>query len=185
MVGRDNAAAAGAFFVAVVVTGRFGIAPVCAQDDARVTVDVQACVELASPEERLACFGAQVDRVLQEQAQAPPAPSSRAAVPEPASADTASSVAPSQPPPGPASTERAAYREAPIEFVSTVVAVRETVPNSYVITLENGQVWRQMRPKWYPLRPGQTVRVHSTGWGNSYRLTAEDAGSFIQVERVR
>ena len=63
--------------------------------------------------------------------------------------------------------------------------LRETVPNSYVITLENGQVWRQMRAKWYPLRLGQRVRVHSTGWGDAYRLTIEETGGFIQVERVR
>jgi hypothetical protein len=71
------------------------------------------------------------------------------------------------------------------EILSTIADVRETRPNTYLVTLENGQIWRQMRPKWYPMRPGQAVRLYPTTWGNAYRLTAEELNSFIQVERVR
>jgi hypothetical protein len=54
-----------------------------------------------------------------------------------------------------------------------------------LITLDNGQVWRQKVPKWYPLQPGQQVTLYPTKWGGSFRLTAENLKSFIQVERVR
>ncbi len=71
------------------------------------------------------------------------------------------------------------------ELLGTVAALRQTVPNSYIITLENGQVWRQMRPQWYPLQVGHSVRIYPTRWGNSYRMTALELNGFIQVERVQ
>src|SRR5690606_41379495 len=71
------------------------------------------------------------------------------------------------------------------ELFGVVASLRETVPNCYVISRENGQVWRQVRPSFYPLRPGQTVRIYSTNWGDSYRMSAEELNGFIQVERVR
>ena len=71
------------------------------------------------------------------------------------------------------------------EVFATVTELRETLPNNYLITLDNGQVWRQNRPKWYPLQPGYKVRLYPSRWGSSYRLAAEELNSFIQVERVR
>ena len=69
------------------------------------------------------------------------------------------------------------------EIVATVVELRETVPNSYVITLDNGQVWRQTRPLAYPLREGLAVRIYKARWG--YRMTNRELRGFIAVERVR
>ena len=66
-----------------------------------------------------------------------------------------------------------------------VTALRETVPNAYLITLDNGQVWRQNRAQEYPLQPGQRVTLHATRWGHSYRLSVASLNGFIQVERVR
>jgi hypothetical protein len=71
------------------------------------------------------------------------------------------------------------------EIVATVTALKQTVPNAYVITLDNGQVWRQNRPQWYPLKTGQRVRLWPTQWGGSYRLAVDELNGFIQVERVR
>lgn len=71
------------------------------------------------------------------------------------------------------------------EFYGTVASVRETLPNQYIITLENGHVWRQTRPSFYPLRPGHRVRIYSTQWGSSYRMTAEELNGFIQVQRIQ
>jgi hypothetical protein len=53
-----------------------------------------------------------------------------------------------------------------------------------VITLDNGQVWRQTVPKNYGLREGIPVRIYYSRW-RAYRLTNEQLKSFIQVERVR
>jgi hypothetical protein len=78
--------------------------------------------------------------------------------------------------------ERGRARE-PIEIVATVTELRQTVPNAYVITLDNGQVWRQAHPMPYPLHTGLVVRVRETQFG--YRLTAPELHGQINVERVR
>jgi hypothetical protein len=74
---------------------------------------------------------------------------------------------------------------APPEIVATVKELRETVPNAWLITLDNGQVWRQNIPQRFGLKPGQRVTLHGTKWGSSFRLSAEALNGFIQVERVR
>ena len=61
---------------------------------------------------------------------------------------------------------------------------KQTVPNSYLITLDNGQAWRQTVPKYYPLQAGHPVRVYYSKW-RSYRLTNDTLKGFIQFERVR
>lgn len=71
------------------------------------------------------------------------------------------------------------------EYVGTIASLRERLPNQYLITLENGQVWRQVYPEHYRLQPGHRVRIYPTRWGTSYRLTVEELHGFIQVERVR
>lgn len=58
-------------------------------------------------------------------------------------------------------------------------------PNGWIITLEHGQVWRQMISKRFQLREGQEVRIYPTMWGKSFRLTLVDGAGFIQVERIR
>lgn len=57
--------------------------------------------------------------------------------------------------------------------------------NGWIITLEHGQVWRQMLSKRFQLREGQEVRIYPTMWGKSYRLALVDGAGFIQVERIR
>jgi hypothetical protein len=99
-------------------------------------------------------------------------------------AKTASAKAPRETRHEAAAQAREAWAETD-EIVSRVQSLRETVPNAYLITLENGQVWRQMRPQSYPLRPGQDVRIYGTRWGTASRLTADELKSYIQVERVQ
>jgi hypothetical protein len=65
------------------------------------------------------------------------------------------------------------------------VAKLESGPRGWIVTLQEGQVWRQMIAKRFPLREGQEVRIKPTRWGDAYRLTAEDLSGYIQVERVR
>ena len=82
--------------------------------------------------------------------------------------------------------DRAAAAEAAEnEIRATITALRERGPNSWLITLDNGQMWDQVRPQWYPLRPGQQVRLYPTQWGSSYRLSALERGGYIQVTLVR
>jgi len=58
----------------------------------------------------------------------------------------------------------------PPEIVATVTELHETVPNAWLITLDNGQVWRQNIPQRFALKPGQRVTLHGTKWGSSFRL---------------
>lgn len=143
--------------VAAVVAsaGAFGLASAQA-------VDVSECVKLTTPEDRLACFEAQV-----EGARNAPLPKSGAA--------------------NGGSTEFGVDgdEEPEVQEIQALVtALRETVPNAYLITLDNGQVWRQTVPKIYQLRQGSPVRIYYSRWRN-YRLTNDQLKGFIQVERVR
>ncbi len=146
---------------------------------AQVSVDVSDCVELSQPEERLACFEAQVEaaRSAPPAQPAPEAPSgagSAAAAGGAAAAGSASS-----------GRDQGSERDAPpADIVAKVAELRETVPNSYLITLDNGQVWRQTVPEVYPLRLGSDVRVYYSRW-RAYRLTSPVLRGYIQVERVR
>jgi hypothetical protein len=81
--------------------------------------------------------------------------------------------------------EESAEDERAADIFGTVAALRERVPNTYVITLENGQVWSQVTSERYLLRVGDRVRIYPTHWGKSYRLTVADRHGFIQVQRVR
>jgi hypothetical protein len=171
-----------------------------AQGPKGLTVDVGDCVALEKPEERLACFEAQVEAARER----PPAaraseatgPSTDAAerarsstdAAEPLGASTAPAVHSQTSASEPRSAENGGGAERgserqPVEIVAKVAELRETVPNAFVITLDNGQVWRQAHPMPYPLRPGLVVRLRETKFG--YRLTAPELHGQIQVERVR
>ncbi len=136
---------------------------------AQVSVDVSNCVELTKPEERLACFEAQVEAARTAPPAAAPAAASSAAaddfgLPEETDDDEG---------------------ELPPDLVAKVAELRETVPNAYLITLDNGQVWRQKQPKYgYLLRPGYDVRIYATKI-SSFRLSTRQLAGYIQVERVR
>jgi len=166
-----------------------GIQAALAQGADSLTVDVGECVSLASPEERFACYERQVGAARTAPAASPPdtraagsGPAAPASGPEPDSVTGARPAAVGDA--APSAAPQAAATE-PLEFVATVTSLRQTVPNSYVITLDNGQVWRQSYAEWYPLRPGQTVRVRPSRWGGTFWLTADEANGFIQVKRVR
>ena len=131
-----------------------------------VSVDVSECVKLTTPEERLACFEAQVEGAkTATPATAPTASGSQGS--DAVEFGTAGGEEPEVP-----------------EIQARITDLRETVPHAYLITLDNGQVWRQTVPKNYGLREGIPVRIYYSRW-RAYRLTNEQLKSFIQVERVR
>jgi hypothetical protein len=155
--------------------------PAHAQEPGRVMIDVSSCVDLEKPGERLDCFERQLEaqRRLEaqrqaapaasrtEQAPAAPAPAARTApapvTPAPAPAREAAPTA--TPTPSAVETIRGPRRrqqeaEAPArEILAVVTDLRETVPNTWLITLDNGQIWKQAPPKFYPLRRGTQVRL--------------------------
>jgi hypothetical protein len=182
------------------LTAYLAAAPSFAQGAERVRIDAAPCVGLAVPEERLKCFDAQVERARRDATPAVPAAAARTPPPREAREREATVAArPVRPAeeaqPAPGLRARDAERtvaaaepeaDAPSDIVATVATLRETLPNSYLITLDNGQVWRQTRPEPYPLRQGAAVRIYTTKrWRGSYRLSVEGLAGFIQVEQVR
>lgn len=178
---------------AVLLGGLLGLQPASAQDSDSVTVDVGRCVDLESAADRRACFGAQVEGAIEARHTAGPDEAPTAV--QGGDADqgqTASGKTPARrESPAGSSAETRAVDEtrssvaAEDEYHGTITALRERLPNAYVITLDNGQVWTQVQPKRSPLRPGLEVRIYPNKWGSSYRLSGKGTGSFILVRRVR
>ncbi|HUQ52064.1 MAG TPA: hypothetical protein VM692_07565, partial [Gammaproteobacteria bacterium] len=161
-----------------------------------------------SPGERLDCYEKQVARATAAApASQPPAaaqserpvaaPSQRPAAP---AAPTAAArnerpvAAPSEPPAARPRDRAVRTEEARVPNGSTesngkvtagISALRETIPNAWLITLDNGQVWRQDYPEPYPLKVGQRVEIATSGRLSGVRLTAAGLRGSIQVERVR
>jgi len=189
------------------------IAQAAAAQGEPLTVEVGECVNLPTPEQRLACFEAQVEAARSAPAAAPaatapaatstaPAPAPRVA-PPPASAAPAGAAATGAAAPATTTIEVGAstappefgFRERPEEpekdappppeVRAQVAELQQTVPNAFLITLDNGQVWRQTRADPYKsLKVGQDVRIYYSRW-RAYRLDSPQMSGFLQVERVR
>lgn len=156
--------------------------PALGQDRSEVTVDVERCLNLESAEERQACFGAEVNQVLQDRGSGE---TDRATEDNERdrgreSRDRVSSAA--EPSIASAAEEPDSADD---EYFGTIVEMREYMPSAYIIRLDNGQVWEQTEPKQYPLRPGLKVRIYPTRWGIRYRLHGMGSGGHIQVRRVQ
>jgi hypothetical protein len=181
-----------AIAVVTASAGLGGSHVVSAQEAGGLMIDVAECITLESAVDRFQCYESRANAALEGRDGAPVG-AARRAEPSGASAfESAGRAAGGAPEeaiergaPRAAAARSQSQDETPSEFYGTVAAVRETVPNTYVITLENGQVWRQTRPNRYPLQVGYRVRIYESGWGSSYRMSSEELRGFIQVERVR
>jgi hypothetical protein len=155
-----------------------------AQNGDALNVDLAKCVDLDTEQARFECYQERVDAALEHR----DVPAQNSSV-EPATAAAASAAA--------AAPAAAARPDAVIEqtdasggteteeIFATITALQERIPNTWVITLDNGQIWAMNQPRRYPLRVGLDVKLYPTKWGTSYRLTSPEHGSFVQVERVR
>jgi hypothetical protein len=170
--------------VLAVASGGAAVRPAAAQERRELTVEVSECVELDSPQERLACFEAQVEAARQ-----PRTPEAgRGSAVAPAAADAAAPVRVADPQATPPVRElrRGEERErSGVVVGARVTELRRTVPNSYLITLDNGQMWRQIQPLRFPLRVGMEIEIYPPPRGEALRLKAVDLKGYIQVERVR
>jgi hypothetical protein len=195
-------------FCGVAVLASAGAVQWAAAQNEPLTVEVGECVDLPTPEQRLACFESRVEAARGGAAGAQAAPEAaaplsrepapRAAAPAPRAANTAPASANRSETPAPSASaevpEEFGFRErrraepepaAVPEVRAKIVELRETVPNAFTITLDNGQVWRQTRPDPYvTLRAGYEVRINMSRF-RAYRLTSPDMRGFVQVERVR
>jgi hypothetical protein len=85
--------------------------------------------------------------------------------------------------PDPNSTEESgAVRKE--EWQEQIADLKEVGPNLWLVTLANGQKWRQLVSKPYRIKVGDEVRIYSTIWGSSYRLSSPRLGSYIQVRKA-
>jgi hypothetical protein len=160
-------AAAACWFAAIVESG-------FAQDDGRVTIDARRCVELESPDERLACFEEEVSEA--ERDPNPPTTLPTATRPQ---------AAPQVEIPRVQAQQNRNEADNRTEWVGSITELQERLPRRYLITLDTGQVWEQRVAESYALRVGQRVRIYGSRWGRSHRLEADGVNGFIQVDRVR
>jgi hypothetical protein len=171
-----------AYLVTLFLMGSvIGVDRCLAQDDGLVTIDARRCIEIESPDERLACFEAQVKQPVKPQgATAPPAATGSAAAGSPAAPPTPQVESVRVP------AQQARGDEAsPTEWVGSITALQERVPRRWLITLDTGQIWEQQVAERYALRVGQRVRIYESRWGGHHRLEADGIKGFIQVDRVR
>jgi hypothetical protein len=182
-----------------------------AQPTEGVLVDVDACLALETRAEQLACYEERVNEALRARESGastserqPAARNAAAAEPDESSLSRraerrAERAADRQQrelerrqraaaEAALAAAEAAAALEDPNhtagEIVGEIVELGEMEPDAYIITLDNGQIWRQNQPKRYPLFVGSRVELRPSTWGPSYRLTDPTVGNFIQVRRV-
>jgi hypothetical protein len=85
---------------------------------------------------------------------------------------------------GRASASGSSARVVDGELIDTIASLQQAGPSLWLVTLEGGQQWKQMISKRYTLEVGDEVRIYPTRWGNSFRLSSERAGGYIQVQRV-
>lgn len=71
------------------------------------------------------------------------------------------------------------------EFYDQISGLNKIKPNIWDITLNSGQVWRQVYPKRFDLRESDTVRIYPSRWGDNFRLTTSRLSGFIQVSRIK
>lgn len=202
-----GALAAAAVAVASIALGSLLLAHAAVgQDGAGVVVDVAECVNIVGDQERFACY----ERRVAERTRREPEPATSAPERNPAAIDAEepASVATAAPldSPEPTLEERRSARDAErvqakeeraqrkaardesreaedTGFASSITQLRETVPNAWLIALENGEVWEQIDPKPYRLKEGMQVRIYASSWGSSHRLTTPELNGFIRVRQ--
>jgi hypothetical protein len=73
--------------------------------------------------------------------------------------------------------------EAPEELASKITAAQLTADRRYVISLENGQVWRQEEAVSFRIRAGDTAEIKAGALG-AYYLRRNGKGRAVRVTRV-
>jgi hypothetical protein len=176
------------FFHALALTlAAAGVAPVQGSTPDPLPAQLKHCASLTVAGVRLACY----DALAGASNQLPPTPavSSSAAGSTAASAGAAASGAP----PAPSDTEFGVHN-GPLEakritpqrekhLLAVVSAVSNRPRGELVVTLDNGQVWVQIEPANYPLKPGDHVEIDVAALG-SYVLWSPSNRRATKVTRI-
>lgn len=171
-----------------------------AAPDAEAAFDrlVRVCGELPAPGERVACFDREIAPFRPRATASAPAPAPattpapRAAAPAPPAPAVATALAPPARTPelGAEELKRPSNRTKQAEeaaLTARITAIRVVDATASLVTLDNGQVWRNEDPRRSGyLTEGASVTIRKGSFG-SYRLTLDDGDSrnWITVSRVR
>ena len=159
--------------------------PVSAASD--IKAELAACLALQTDAIRLACY----DRVLQRAQHPTPAPDTDKApesidaedMEEAEDVEEASVVAPVRPANAASGAPQAEPREANV-ISATITQVRKLQRGQFVLTLDNGQVWRETEAKRRArFKVGQRVTIRKGRLSD--RLRNEATGYSNTVHRVR
>lgn len=133
------------------------------------------CSQVIGERERLACY----DRAFP----AGPQTSGPAATPTPPAAASFGEDSIRKPP---KAEDRSAPRE-PETLTAQITQIRETRPNVWRLTLDNGQVWQQMDMSGSFLpKAGNTLRIEKGRFGGySAALMGETRSSWVRMTRVQ
>ena len=162
-----------------------------------IRAELEACRSLAKDGERLACYDRAAGRILAQPLTPAPAPAAAA----PASAATTAAATPAAS--APASTPGAADnfgRERVLaaeeakrqeqqtreigELIAIATGIETRMDGLMTITLDNGQVWRQVRPdSKFRLKTGDRIKIQP-GAMNSFILSGPTKKS-TRVSRVQ
>jgi mannose-6-phosphate isomerase class I len=70
------------------------------------------------------------------------------------------------------------------KIYSEVISVKKDALGAFVITLSNGQVWKQSSSKYYKIKKGQRIFIE-TGALNSFLLGNDDRNATTRVRRLK
>ena len=178
-----------------------------ASPPATLPASVAACLRVTDAGQRLACYDQSVAALLPATTVAPPAapvaaatpaikaPPAAPAPPPVAASKAASAVAAAAPVAAPAPTfgqEQLSSKQRPPAdpadqtLHAKVTALRAPVPDTYRITLDNGQVWQQQESRFgFSLTAGDSVTLGKGAMG-SYRLWRDADGpkAWVRVTRI-
>lgn len=78
---------------------------------------------------------------------------------------------------------RPQVKKVPESILAEISAIDKTAYGKLVLSLSNGQIWRQLDSKRTTLRPGDKVRISSAVSG-SFLLSKASGGTSIRVRRI-
>ncbi|MBB1440448.1 hypothetical protein H5202_17555 [Shewanella sp. SG41-4] len=70
------------------------------------------------------------------------------------------------------------------KIYSEVISVKKDALGAFVITLSNGQVWKQSNSKYYKIKKGQRIFIE-TGALNSFLLGSDERNATTRVRRLK
>lgn len=159
---------------------------------AELAEQMRACLAEQSDAARLACYDALAAGVASPEPVSGPTPErvtqSQVAPEIPASSDKPTAAVPADQvaetvSPAEASFGQPAEKKTPDSILAEISEIDKTAYGKLVLSLTNGQIWRQLDSKRTTLRPGDEIRITSAVSG-SFLLSKATGGTSIRVRRI-